>query len=272
MTPAWISLSLAVASPQIGEVADFLGFSTNERLAVWTVRIADERPETAIDSYTLGVVFSVAERQVVAEYRASPIFRRTMHGRPVGTGKAQLLRDNPRYRDALDRRQWQRLRRQVRLSKRSMEMHDSAVRLLPDPDVELHADADNKRIEVWAEPGHDVGFRPVVRLYDGKQITLAQARQSAAQGDTIRANVRAYFSKSGRSFAVVSQFVITGSDGQRRHAATTQSVRFETSPVATIYIGNINSANVQLDLAGDIYKNIHPGTSRQYEQLIGSGW
>jgi len=271
MLSALVCLTIAAASPQVGEVADFLGFSPNERLAVWTVRVAAQRQGTAIDSYTLGVVVNVDDRQVVAEYRASNIYRRTRRGRPIKGGKDNLLRDNPRYRDALSRKQWQQLRRKVRLAKGPLEMHDSVLRLLPDPDIELQADADKKRIEVWAAPGHDVGFRPVVRLYDGQKITLGQARKSAAPGDSIRANVRAYFSRSGRSVAVLSQFVVTDSDGQQRHAVSTQSVRFD-SPIGTVYIGNLKSGIVQQELMGDIFKSVHPEASRKYEHFVERGW
>jgi len=266
------------ASPEGGGVplaterVRFLGFSANDQLAAWETEV-EIAGDGYTDRYRLAEVGDVETGQVLHAYGLGKPSRVDDRGRKVRVPRAAWRASYPRLAQVSPESQWRKIRRSAKFGFKPLDASDSCLRLSPDYDSAVTAEATAEAITVRGETGGVLGYRTVIRRLDGGTQTLARVRVEAQLGWRYGSRVQAFHSASGYAVAVVHRLTAR-SAGDRPLVATEriQIERMRGSPVGTTRIGSMRSSMVQLRLGEELFKHAHPETGGLYDKFVRTTW
>jgi len=264
MTSTFIALTILATAPQSQSI-DFVGFSRNEAIAAWKTTVTTPQDNGVFYLYTLVTVVDAKTGETVGIFRGTGGVRKNGKGRRLAESTLSTLA--PQYAQALPRAQWQKLRRKIRFVKKHLEMNDSALRLQPDGDTELSASASKKAIDTTGNMGGPVGYTAIARLWDGSLTSLGRFRVEGQRSQRTNGHLEAFFSSTGHGVVLVNRFTTAGS-----HRDEIKVIRLAREPIATVYIGTMNLANVSLRHGEKLYKEMHPRGAPLYDKLVDRYW
>lgn len=201
-----------VLAPIAIHEAAFVGFSRNEAAYAFRLHARREHPDGTVDTFRLIALFDSENRRLIATFQDGGNSRRpatTMHSsanqRQVAK-PAKFDSANPEWQAALPNKAWQQLAKRERFNSIAHAFTDGLVRLMPDTDSSITAQAQQKALQLQGQKGAPLGFSPVIRLMDGTQLPLGHYRLEAQPEAVPVAQVRVYYSKSGRFVAITNHF------------------------------------------------------------------
>jgi hypothetical protein len=248
------------------KVVEFVGFSRDESIVVWRLRLERPTAEGGVDELTVLRVVRTRDNEVLGSIRQGACVRRDRRGRRRGCDNQSFLAANPEWATAQPAAAWQRLRQSTAMVGKALNLQDSTVRLQGDADLALEMSRESDHIAVRGAPGQAIGFEPVARLLDGRMINLGHFREPAAAEVTLSAQVRVYFSPSGMTVAVLNRFApVEGGGGI---VYITRAVVLPEA-IGTTQIGALRLAASAMRVAEGIYKDTHPSTADLWDQLVG---
>jgi hypothetical protein len=263
---------LLAATLQSPTLLDFLGFSKNRQLCAWHIEVDKKISPRWTDSYRLIRIESVGTGEPVATYRFGPIIRRGTDGKRSLRKQQQLIRAHPSYLNALPKSQWLRLKKQGKFRHRILSMQDSVIRIVPDPDSPLTAQAQSKSIMIESQGTQALGFRIIARRWDGVLMSVGHHRQRLTHSHKAKAKLRVFFDDSGYHLAALTHFT-QQVDGGRMYKTSHHSLSsFTRAPVASLDIHPAHSIAQNLRVAKGIFEFMHSPDKTLYNHFVSDGW
>lgn len=250
---------------------EFIGFSRNEHVNAWRQTVTQPQHGGFTDHYSVIRVYQTEGQHLLAIYRDHGVRRTDSNGNFVFTSEATQLHDNPDYAHARSHADWNRLAHDGRFAATRLAFLDTTVRLNTDNDAKLQdVWPENKTIMVDAEPGSPVGYSAVARLVDGELITLGHFRVEPSHAESqVHAKVQVFYSRSGRSIAVLNKFEV---DGERNHDLNQMAMVNTLEPIATIGLGTLEMLNTQAHDARRLFIGMHPEGKKIWDDQMGNSF
>jgi len=234
-----LAVFLATASPN--KRVTFLGFSENEKVCAWQVDVKNNRGKTEFSWIN---VVEVESNQIIATFRHSKT-----------TPKAL---DEPHFAKAQSQAAWAEFKTKANFWMKPIPMDEGVVRLAVDDDTKAALRAENKEIIIEGEIGSSVGFKPVAYLVDGKLVSLGHYRVAGGEGQTIRATVEVYRSRSAFRIALLNKFKITDAEGENRDAPMGAAMRL-SEVIGSTSVGGMNMLRAHLRVDAKLFEELAPG-------------
>lgn len=200
----------------IDKRAWFLGFSADESLSAWRVRVS-HRHQTGrfTDHYTLFKVADTLTNEVVGLYRGTQIWRTSRSGRRRLMRRTDMVSSSPDWQRAQSHDGWTAVKLRERFAAATPVVDSQTLDIIPDTDVDLSSHRQGWTIRISTGKNRSLGFRPVVMLPDGRQVFLAHFRQAGGAGLTLSARLEVFTSQTTRHIAVLNRFEIESPGGTR---------------------------------------------------------
>lgn len=207
---AILILSLSLTTPPSNEWIEFVGFSSDERLAAYRHDVRQPRDDGTMDQYSVFHTVDVASGLDVATFRGTAIENVTTDGRPVRIAKSELLQRNPTFASAYPNKRWRQLKKRSRFQKHMVSPTEETIRVTSS--LELARETNdrglylgNDGIVVFEVFGDQVGSgsRSLGRFYHKDRPSKIIAR------------LQVFTSRSGRASAAAVIFLVN--DGSKPH-------------------------------------------------------
>lgn len=236
----WAVLAVVVTN------AEFIGFSRNNQVAAWRLAVRDEAPAIGCpDHFTLGVAQNVAQNVAVPEsqtlFLLSPL--------------AERCRQDD-LKTALSQKQWQALLARGGFRALKLPMKDSTFRLRDLSTRRARIWADKASITIQAAPGQTLAYEPIVRLYDGRQVSLGVQEQAPSEHQSLTGHVTAFHSTTGYALATIHELA------GRVWVQLTEL----PAPVGTHAIGTLNVIRENDTSVRRIFRDMHPSMARAFDR------
>jgi hypothetical protein len=263
-----VSLLFALGAVPTAEtrVVEFVGFSHNEALAAWRIKIVRASADGGcLDELSLVRIVDAQSNETMGEFKDSGPRRRAAPGVTSACPLADFAARNPDWAQASPRQEWQRLRSRAAFFARALALNEDLVHLSRDADAPSDMVGEDKEITVTGRPGRPVGYGPIIRLVNGEDVTLGHARREAVANGAWKVSIKIYHSRTANHVALLHRFAVDGGEtiwlGRVFHLA---------DAAATTEVGAIRMMQTEGRLAEKDFKDLHPDLSGEYDEFVGS--
>src|SRR5688572_22035086 len=184
---AWIAAAPAGDVVSSHKDVTFVGFSEDENLAAWRLKVTNTRRSGVVDHYTVIRVVDTVSNLVIEVYRESDI-RRTNGAQDVRIPVEYLAAANPEWGEAAPSEEWLARKKDAKFASVLVNPREAILGVVPDPDTKLKAFSQGNGFRVIGHKGQDLGYTLHV-VSDETRTTLGRFRDVGAKDRTLTANV-----------------------------------------------------------------------------------
>lgn len=201
---SWIAAAPAGDVVSSHKDVTFVGFSEDENLAAWRLKVTTTRRSGVQDHYTIIRVVDTVSNLTIEVYRESGI-RRTDGTRIVRIPTEYLAAANPEWGEAAPHDEWTARRKEAKFAATLVGPREAILGVVPDPGTKLKAFSQGNGFRVIGHKGRDLAYTLHV-VFGETRTTLGRFRELGSKDHTLTAQVHVVKSRSGRLLAVLNTF------------------------------------------------------------------